>query len=367
MKPHRPHSASCTQRAVRIRPALRTLGTLGTLFWAGSAAASVQLYGAVDSFLQYSNNAGQSSVRLLSGGASTSRWGFTGDEDLGGGLRASFRLESGFNLMTGALQSSTSMYNREANVSIGSPEWGTIKLGKQYPALPPEWADPFLSVGQLSPFASSALETRDLGNGASAVQARVNNAVSYQTPDFGGLSTTFLYAPRNAAGASPISSNAGVVTNFTSGPLAVSGSYNAVWAPTSQVPGGAPDGPRTDVVMTSVLYTVGATLGSIGYTLIRPTAPGSYVAQTLSLGAVWQQGPHVVRVGTVYRNVSGQPNHAIGALLGYDYQFSKLTGLYARIGGFKNSGQSAISFGSDPVAAPGVSPMVIALGVRQKF
>lgn len=367
MKAHHPHFSSRTSRTVRARPALRTIGTLGALFWAGSAAASVQLYGAVDSFVQYSKNGGQSSFQLLSGGASTSRWGFTGDEDLGGGLRASFRLESGFNLMSGNLQSSTSMFNREANVSISSPDWGVIKLGKQYPALPADWVDPFLSVGQLSPFASAALETRDLGNGASAVQARVNNAVSYQTPNFGGLSTTFLYAPRNSAGSSPITSNAGVVTNYTSGPLALNGSYNAVWAPTSQVPGGPQDGPRTDIVMTSALYTFGATLASVGYTMVRPTAPGSRIAQVVSLGAVWQQGPHVVRAGAVYRNVSGQSNQALGALLGYDYQFSKLTGVYARVGGFKNSGRSAITFGSDPIAGPGVSPLILAFGIRQKF
>ncbi|MBV8034404.1 porin [Roseateles sp.] len=367
MKPHRSSIASDTWRRPRIQPALRLIGALGTLAWAGSAAAAVQLYGALDGFIQYSNNAGQASTRLLSGGASTSRWGITGDEDLGGGLHADFRLESGFNLMSGSPQNASSMYNREANVSIGSHEWGTVKLGKQYPALPPEWTDPFLSVGQLSPFASSALATRDLGNGATAVQARVNGAISYQTPDFGGLNTTFLYAPRNAADAGPAIGNTGFVTSYTRGELVVSGSYNAVWAPTSQVPGGPQDSPRTDVVMASALYTMGATLGSLSYTLLRPTTPGSHTAQTLSLGAVWQQGPHVIRTGAAFRNVSGQSNHAIGALLGYDYQFSKLTGLYARIGGFKNSGLSALSFGSDPIAAAGVSPIVFALGFRQKF
>jgi predicted porin len=367
MKSHRAPFIPGVSRNVCAGRALRAIGTLGTLLWAGSAAASMQIYGAADSFVQYSNNSGQSSVRLLSGGASTSRWGIAGTEDLGGGLLASFRLEGGIDLMTGNPQSATSMYNRESNVSIGSPAWGTVKLGKQYPAIPPEWVDPFLSVGQLSPWASTALATSDLGRGATAVQARVNNAISYQTPDLGGLNATVLYAPRNAAGASPVAANTGVVTNFARGPLALSGSYNAVWAPTSQVPGGPPDGPRTDMVIASALYTVGATLASAAYSMIRPTAPGTFVAQVFSLGAVWQKGPHVIRAGLVYRNVSGKPDHALGALLGYDYQFSKLTGVYARVGGFKNYGQSAISFGSDPVASPGVDPIVFALGIRQKF
>ena len=86
--------------------------------------ANVQIYGALDSFLQYARIGSQTSVGLMSGGASTSRFGFIGSEDLGGGLRASFRLESGFDLMSGRPQSAASFYNREANVAIGSADWG---------------------------------------------------------------------------------------------------------------------------------------------------------------------------------------------------------------------------------------------------
>ncbi|WP_234824925.1 porin [Cupriavidus necator] len=354
----------------RIPPLARTLGAvgaLGALAWAGSATASVQLYGAADSFLQYSRNAGQSSVRLLSGGASTSRWGIAGVEDLGGGLHASFRLESGIDLMTGRQQSATSMYNREANIALSSEDWGIVKLGKQYPAIGPESTDPFLQVAQLSPFASTVLAVSDLGPGVTAVQARVNNAITYETPSFGGLSVRTLYASRNAAGASPNAGNIGAVANFARGPLQLSGSYNAVWPTTAKTPGGVPDGPRTDMFMASSAYAFGALQGTFAYSMIRPTAPGTFVAQVFSLGAVWQHGPNVIRAGIAYRNVSGKADQALGALLGYDYQFSKLTGIYTRVGGFKNYGQSTIGFGSDPVTTPGASSLVVALGIRQKF
>ncbi|VVD88096.1 porin [Pandoraea fibrosis] len=331
------------------------------------ARATVQIYGALDSFLMYSRNSGQQNLQLLSGGASTSRWGFTGTEDLGGGMRAAFRLESGFDLMSGRPQSSSAFYNREANVSLSSTEWGTLKLGKQYPAIGPEGIDPFYSVGQLSPYATSALVVSDLGPGAASIQARVDNAVSYETPDLAGLSATVLYASRNVAGASPNASNIGTVVNYGHGPLMLSGSYNAVWAATSTVPGGAPNGPRTDAYMLSATYQFGETMGSLSYVLNRPNGPGTFNAQVYSLGLVWQRGPHVVRFGAIYRNVAGKFDHALGALLGYDYQFSKLTGVYARVGGFRNYGQSTLSFGADPLGVPGINPVVFALGFRQKF
>ncbi|MPW18743.1 Outer membrane protein, (Porin)-like protein [Paraburkholderia piptadeniae] len=335
--------------------------------WTPPARANVQIYGALDSFLQYARIGSQTSAGLMSGGASTSRFGFIGSENLGGGLRVSFRLESGFDLMSGRPQSATSFYNREANIAISSVSWGTIKLGKQYPAIMPEAADPFYLVGQLSPFASTAIVGGDLGHGAASLPGRIENAISYKTPTYGGLDITVLYALRNAAGASTVASNAGAVANFARGPLILSGAYNAIWAATSSTLGGSPDGPRTDSVMASASYAFGPTLMSLAYTLMRPTAPGTRVAQVYSVGAIWQRGPHAIRADLAYRVIAGHASHALGALLGYDYQFSKLTGVYGRIGGFKNTGQSALSFGSAPVSAPGMSSTVFALGLRQKF
>ncbi|WP_321912270.1 MULTISPECIES: porin [unclassified Paraburkholderia] len=347
---------------------LRPLALAILALAAHGAQASMTVYGAVDSFLQYSNNSGDTALRLQSGGASTSRWGITGSEDLGAGVYSGFKLEGGINLMNGQQQSATSMFNREANLWIGSERWGRLKLGKQYPAIPPEGADPFYAVGMLSPWASAVLAVGDLGPGATTVQARVDNAVSYQTPTYNGLSATVLYALRNEAGASPVARNVGGLVDYANGPLDLTVSYNAIWAdtPHGKAPG-TPDGPRTDLVMASALYQFGALGASATFTLTRPTAINTYVASVYSLGAVWSQGPHAVRAGAIYRNVSGREDSAFGLLLGYDYQFSKLTGLYARVGGFRNQGQSQLSFGSDPLASPGLNPLVVALGLRKKF
>ena len=74
---------------------------------AAAQTSGITLYGVADANIEYTNNNpgsgpdGHSKVALNSGGLSPSRWGLRGTEDLGGGKRAIFALESGFSLDTG--------------------------------------------------------------------------------------------------------------------------------------------------------------------------------------------------------------------------------------------------------------------------
>ncbi|MGF6759471.1 porin, partial [Paraburkholderia sp. GAS42] len=73
---------------------------------AGGAAAadsSVTLYGVADTFVQYLDNGGKHTWAERSGGSTGSLFGLKGDEDLGGGLKAQFDVETGFNLNNGTL------------------------------------------------------------------------------------------------------------------------------------------------------------------------------------------------------------------------------------------------------------------------
>ncbi|MDI7047673.1 porin, partial [Escherichia coli] len=76
---------------------------------AANAQSSVTLYGLIDAGIAYTNNVqngtpshGSSRVALASGNISGSRFGLRGAEDLGGGLKAIFVLENGFNVNNGA-------------------------------------------------------------------------------------------------------------------------------------------------------------------------------------------------------------------------------------------------------------------------
>ena len=63
---------------------------------------------------------------------SGSRWGLKGQEDLGGGLKAIFQLENGFDVGTGQLGQGGREFGRQAFVGVTGNSWGTVTLGRQY-------------------------------------------------------------------------------------------------------------------------------------------------------------------------------------------------------------------------------------------
>jgi predicted porin len=128
------------------------LGTLaaavvmGTPMLAG-AQTNVTVYGIVDASVRRADNAnaaGQSVTSLNDGVYVGSRFGLRGSEDLGGGLRAVFTLENGFDPSSGAMQQVNAsasngsgaatggrLFGREASVGLDSP-LGLVTLGRQY-------------------------------------------------------------------------------------------------------------------------------------------------------------------------------------------------------------------------------------------
>ena len=68
------------------------------------AQNSVTLYGVIDESISFTHNdGGKNTVQMLAGNLQGNRWGLKGSEDLGGGLKAVFQLENGFNLSNGKL------------------------------------------------------------------------------------------------------------------------------------------------------------------------------------------------------------------------------------------------------------------------
>ena len=107
--------------------------------FAGVAQAntSVTLYGVLDTAVGYErikhHASGVTSKRtgLIDGIQSGNRWGLKGAEDLGGGLRATFQLESGFTLTDGQSGQSSRLFGRHATVGLASDSWGQIDFGRQ--------------------------------------------------------------------------------------------------------------------------------------------------------------------------------------------------------------------------------------------
>src|SRR6476661_7346598 len=93
------------------------------------AQSSVTLYGIVDDSIVYqssqttlgSTSGGRSNVKLASGIWAGSRFGLKGAEDLGGGNKAIFQLESGFDINSGSQQFSNAMFGRQAWIGLTNP------------------------------------------------------------------------------------------------------------------------------------------------------------------------------------------------------------------------------------------------------
>src|ERR1700712_516811 len=116
-----------------MKKSLLALAALGTFAGAAQAQSSVTLYGIIDAGFVYNNNqAGQKLYSLNSGNLQGSRWGLRGTEDLGGGLKAIFVLENGFDVNTGKLGQSGLEFGRSAYVGLSSAQFGTVTLGRQY-------------------------------------------------------------------------------------------------------------------------------------------------------------------------------------------------------------------------------------------
>src|SRR6202012_2683688 len=108
------------------------LAGFGMLAGSAQAQSSVTIYGIIDAGVTHlSNSNGKPVYALTSGVMSGSRWGFLGSEDLGGGYKAIFRLENGFNVNNGTAAQGGLEFGRQAYVGLGTP-YGTVTFGRQY-------------------------------------------------------------------------------------------------------------------------------------------------------------------------------------------------------------------------------------------
>ena len=119
-------------------------------------------------------------MRQSGGGSSTSRFGLTGVEDLGGGTSTKFVLESGFSPADGSFQGGTLFY-RQAYVALQNTRYGDLRLGRQYtPSFYVVYdGDPFGANERLSPLALLATSTDTITANTTPPIPRFNQAVSY--------------------------------------------------------------------------------------------------------------------------------------------------------------------------------------------
>lgn len=146
----------------------------------------VTLYGLVDAGVEHLNhvNGGGGITRMPTiAGSAASRWGLRGSEDLGGGLKAVFTLESGFGSDTGTLLQGGRAFGRQAFVGL-SGNWGSVTLGRQYSMLLLGAVNTDILLAQI--YGAGVFDTYLAG-------PRLDNALAYQGK-FGGFSLGVLYS-----------------------------------------------------------------------------------------------------------------------------------------------------------------------------
>ena len=339
---------------------------------AGSSAvaqSSVTLWGIVDLAYRHTSTSGVGSFNgLVSGAYQTSRWAIKGVEDLGGGKQASFWLESQIAADTGT----SSDFSRRSTLSLTDRDLGELRMGRDY--TPTHWArfDPFGFVGigsvqQLTINASGNTVLKSaFGSNPNTVQ-RVSNSVQY-------------LLPKNNLGF-----DGNVQYSFKEGGLASNDQHRAY---------GARLGYRWDK-----LYVSGATMrtndsnitnGSFKDNELGAIYDASVVkvyaaarkyeyldaSQTMTLLAAEAPfGPHEVKAMWMRAKGGGtigaanlDSNRADQFSLGYVYNFSKNTRLFATYATVRNKGGSRFAvLGALATTANGQSSSGFEAGMNKSF
>lgn len=179
-----------------MKKSLIALAVLGSVAGVAQAQSSVTMYGLVDVFAgRVKNEVGgvsTSKTVLDSGGLATSRWGVQGSEDLGGGLKAIFKLEQGFNASTGTANTGTA-FDRQSWVGLEGG-FGTAQFGNVWSAF-----DDVFYVGN-SVFDAVAFSPAYRVLSVAQYNDKPRNALRYTTPNFGGFSAAVSHGlDENAA------------------------------------------------------------------------------------------------------------------------------------------------------------------------
>jgi general bacterial porin, GBP family len=206
----------------------------GALVSVARAQSSVTLYGVLDESLQYTNseksNGHAGPTYGLSGvGANMPMvWGISGNEDLGGGMHAIFKLEDQFQMNNGENSYSGDMFGRQSWFGIEDDDWGTVTFGKQYSAMA-EYLCPMSAYCTFGGNMSAHPYDNDNVGGGYAV----SNSIRYASPVIGGWHFSALYGFSNAAGQFTANSVLSFGAGYDNGPFHFAAAYMNATNPAS--------------------------------------------------------------------------------------------------------------------------------------
>jgi predicted porin len=344
----------------------KSLIALAVLAATGSAMAqsSVTLNGRVDAAL-YSLQSGTGATEVTQTGIGNggdvgltgSRWALNGTEDLGGGLKAMFKLENRFSIDDGT---SVGGFSGDAYLALAGG-FGTVKLGRTYTAF-----DDARAVSNSSNVFDSAFTPNVFGQitsagtkfGSADYTSRGSNGVRYETPVFSGFSGAVSYAfGENKTTSVDASSIVSLHVKYAAGPLTVAYGYQDEKAQNTAVTATE----NTKFHQLSAAYDFGMAAVSAGYERRNGTATtgddkGYNLGVNVPVGAALNLSAGYAREETEVAGATTLKGTGYG--LGATYNMSKRTILYT---GFKMVKME------DGAGAEVAKNRLMSVGVRHNF
>ncbi|WP_437437770.1 porin [Trinickia violacea] len=334
-----------------------------------SAQSSVTLYGIVDAGIEYVNHASVDGglTRFVSGAKNTSRWGLRGVEDLGGGLKAIFQLENGFNVGDGRLDDGAdAIFGRRATVGLAS-RFGQLTLGRMYTTTY-DYLLPFDPMGYAQNY-SWATSSTATGGRKDAMFTRSSNAVRYDG-EFGGFKFGGTFGFGNVAGDFRANSKYDVGIGYGSGPFAAVATFDLQrGAGKSLSPADTTDSIRG--IHAGLSYDFGAAKAMAGYRNYRrafTTNAPKQLSDMYWLGGSYAFTPSFTLIGAVYhQNIHGA-NDTDPTLfsLRTHYALSKRTALYLA-GGYAIAGNDQAVSVSRDMTGFADTQLGVTAGVQHRF
>ncbi|WP_341313526.1 porin [Paraburkholderia sp. IMGN_8] len=363
------------------------------------AQSTVTLYGLIDEGFDYTNNVKGSKVyELQSGYAQGSRWGLKGTEDLGGGLKAVFQIESGFDVNNGKLAQGGLGFGRQAYVGLATDRFGTVTLGRQYDSL----VD-YLAQTTANGNWGGYLFSHPYDNDNTDNTFRVNNTVKYTSPSFAGLQFGGTYSFSNDTNFAN-NRQYSVGAQYATGGLLVAAAYLQANNPSATAGGAINNGgdenfvaKRLRVFGAGINYTFGSATLGFAYTNTNVDQPLSsgYVGAITPVGGAtlsslrfnnfevngkyqftpaFYVGAAYTYTRTSFNATSGKlhPNFQSAGLMA-DYNLSKRTDVYVQ-GGYQHAGGDKTGTVLDVAYVPGADAVsstsnqfVLRAAIRHKF
>ncbi|MDR6212328.1 porin [Paracidovorax wautersii] len=305
---------------MRLSTALHTTGLLSAIALAFPAAAQsdVSVSGFVDGgvFRDFDKTSKAGTIQR-------SNLAFQGIEDLGGGMQATFRLSTRFDIDTGTPEGEGAkpFWHDESTVGLKG-EWGAVRLGRALSAM---WAqdwqfDPWANFNRISSpawyFWHAQTPTDRASNNGSPEYGRMANGVFYDSPTLGGFTVHLSASPERTTAPGSRGRGHSASLNYSQGPVSAMLAHER-------------NGSGDRDLFVAGKYDFGAVAVMGAYDDSRTAGP-EVRARAATLGAAYTVGATVFKAGYGRQRIGDATNHF--ASLGADHALSKRTTVYASLG-----------------------------------